>query len=240
MRISKDTIKILDYFAELNPSIVFNKGNEIKTCSPLKNVQVTCKTIDTFPIEFGIYDLDKFIRNIKMMNYPKLNFDENEVELEGDDGSILNYFFCDSIFITLPKDISLENESCNVIFELKKEKIEKLLKMKKGIKKPILLIKGCSKTKEINLNVYTCDIENDDKFDTKNFRVFTTTVGKTNKDFEYRMFNFEKLFLTDYIVKIYEDGGNYGVAHFYSYDWNLDYYVALEPKPKYRHQFLLY
>ncbi len=60
MKISNDTLAILKNFASINSNVLIKPGNMVKTISPVKNVLVESHVTEDFPVEFGVWDLNKF------------------------------------------------------------------------------------------------------------------------------------------------------------------------------------
>ena len=61
MKFSEETMSILKNFSAINNGIYFEQGNVVKTVSPKKSILAEAKTEDSVPVEFGIYDLNKFL-----------------------------------------------------------------------------------------------------------------------------------------------------------------------------------
>ena len=49
MELSKETQDILKNFSEINQSLAFKQGSEVKTVSPQKNILATAKVKEHFP-----------------------------------------------------------------------------------------------------------------------------------------------------------------------------------------------
>ena len=61
MQFSNDTIDILKNFSEINQNILVKEGNTLSTISVMKNILADAEITETFPKEFGIYDLNDFL-----------------------------------------------------------------------------------------------------------------------------------------------------------------------------------
>ena len=57
MKLSEKTIKILKNFSSITQSILFRTGTIIRTRSPMHTIAAQAVVDETFPFEFGIYDL---------------------------------------------------------------------------------------------------------------------------------------------------------------------------------------
>ena len=56
MKLSSETLTVLQNFAKLNSGIQFKAGNKIKTISTGKNVLAEATLKDSFPQDFCVYD----------------------------------------------------------------------------------------------------------------------------------------------------------------------------------------
>ena len=56
MKLSDNTINLLKNFKEINQSILFKKGNKLRTISVMKNILAEATVAEDFPKDFGIYD----------------------------------------------------------------------------------------------------------------------------------------------------------------------------------------
>ena len=74
MELSENTLQILKNYAGINSNIVFNEGNNIQTISEAKNVLSAASTVEDFPQNFGIYDLNEFLNVLGLVYVPNLSF----------------------------------------------------------------------------------------------------------------------------------------------------------------------
>ena len=123
MIIHNETVEYLKNFAEINQSLVIEKGNVIKTVSEQTNVMAKADLGQEFPQDFAIYDLNKFLGVLSLFAEPKFDFSEKSVKIQssvdannftaGD--SVAEYQFANmSLFENerkiLAKDIELPSE----------------------------------------------------------------------------------------------------------------------------------
>ena len=66
MKLSEATVQILKNFATINPNLVVKPGNKLRTLTVLKNIYAEATVAETFPSEFGIYDLTKTLSIMSM------------------------------------------------------------------------------------------------------------------------------------------------------------------------------
>ena len=218
MKLSEKTINLLKNFKEINQSILFKKGNKLKTMSVMKNILAEATVPEDFPRDFGIYDLSQFINGIELHkpSTPEFDFanDNHVVIKEGRSRS--KYFFADpNVIITPPeKEITLPSEDAT--FTLSTDHLDKLLKAAAIYQLPDLCAVGENGVVKM--------VVRDKKNDTSN--TFDVNVGETDAVFS---FNFK-------IENIKILPGTYDVvvsqkllSRFTSKNMDLTYYIALEP-----------
>ena len=64
MKLSEKTIALLKNFSSINQSILFKKGNVLRTMSVMKNILAEVDIEECFPQDFAIYDLVQFLNGI--------------------------------------------------------------------------------------------------------------------------------------------------------------------------------
>jgi hypothetical protein len=77
MELSDKTLNILKNYASINPNIVFQEGNTLKTISVARNVMSQTSLEETLPSSFGIYDLNEFLSVLSLVDKPNLTFSED-------------------------------------------------------------------------------------------------------------------------------------------------------------------
>lgn len=83
MKISKGTLEILKNYSVINPGIVIDEPNYIKTMSPTEGIIAIYKCDETFPV-FALWDLQKFNQLIDVLKIENCDF-----EFDEDDQSVL-------------------------------------------------------------------------------------------------------------------------------------------------------
>ena len=101
MKLSKDTVNLFKNFASINSNILLKSGNEISTISAQKNVMSDTTVTETFPREFGIYDLNEFLGAMSLFDDPELDFQEKYVTIK-EGGNSIKYFAADASVLTVP------------------------------------------------------------------------------------------------------------------------------------------
>jgi len=216
MKLSESTISLLKNFSSINQSLLFKEGNKLRTISVMKNILVEANVSETFPKDFGIYDLNQFLNGLSLHSSPDLDFENDQYVVIKEGKSRSKYFFADPSVIVAPpeKEITLPSE--DVCFVLTSQQLEKLKKAASVYQLPDISAIGENGVVKL--------VARDKKNDTSND--FSIVVGETDENF---VFNFKEENLK--IVP-----GNYDVvvsskllSRFSNQNIDVTYYIALEP-----------
>ena len=120
MKISQETINILKNYSQINQGIRFKKGKIISTISPQKNILVEATVKETFPNEFGIYDLPNLLSVLSLSkDDPELSFYDKYLTLSGHNGrSTITFRYTDLSMIVCPPDKNLTIPKAVATFDL--------------------------------------------------------------------------------------------------------------------------
>ena len=217
MKLSKSTIDILKNFKEINQSIFFKKGSNLRTISVMKNILAEATIAEEFPKDFGIYDLNVFLNILSTLHSdPDLDFDKDEYLIIREGKKRNKFFFADPNVIVSPPDKSIELPSEDVSFELTTQQLNDMLKASSIYQVPDLSVIGENGVVKL--------VVRDKKNDTSNN--YQEVVGETDKEF---VLNFKveniKILPGSYNVVI----SNKLLSRFQSKNLDLKYYIALEP-----------
>lgn len=126
MELSERTINVLKNYATINPNIVFNEGNTIKTMAVARNVVSSAAVEENFPRTFGIYDLNEFLNALSLVKNPSMTFSDDYLTVNDGSGlSAIKYFYSDPDMLTAPnKDITMPE--AEVKFTLTQETLAQL------------------------------------------------------------------------------------------------------------------
>lgn len=198
MKLSENTIKILQNFATINPNIVVNANEKVlKTVSEAKNIMASATTEDVFDCSFGIYDLNEFLSAINLINIPTFNVDSAKINVKGGDGKhSLNYFCANPEILTYPKK-TIQDPNYEVEFTLT---LANVMSLKKAAS--VLGFDTFSLTKEsgkYDIVGSVSDLSN------KSSNAYKLTVGECKDDSEFS-FDFSinnlKMIPNDYVVSL--------------------------------------
>ena len=214
MILSKRTISILKNFSTINQSIVFNTGNIIRTINATKTIMAQTTVEESFPFEFGIYDLNQFLGVVSLFDEPSLDFNQSFVTV-GNGETSSDYFYTDKAMIETPPPRALELPDRVVSFEIKDYQLKKVLQGANVLQLPEIVIEG-DKDKII---VKATDSKNSTS---NNYKV---EVGDTIADFRF--------ILKSENMKMLQHGYDVTISakrmvEFSSSEDNIKYWVAAE------------
>ncbi len=216
MKLSDKTLSLLKNFSGINQSILFKEGDKLRTISVMKNILAEATITETFPKDFGIYDLNQFLNGLNLHQTPELDFENDKYVMIREGKSRSKYFFADPSVIVTPPDKEILLPSEDVCFVLNTQQLDKLLKAAAIYQLPDLSAVGEAGVVKL--------VVRDKKNDTSND--FSIVVGETDSIFT---FNFKveniKILPGSYEVVISQKL----LSRFTSPDRDLKYYCALEP-----------
>lgn len=215
MKLSNNTLAILNNFSTINSNILFRPGNILRTISAAGDVSATAVIDETFDTEFAIYDLPQFLKGMRL-------YDSPELEILSDKGYILirqgnhtiKYFLTDPDLVDAPENRNLKLPSQEVEFELKSEYFDKLIKATNVFGLPYFTVLSDNGNVVLQVRNKSNPTSNQ----------VSIIVGETDKSFE---FNFDKnnLLMIEgcYDVSISKEM----LARFKNKDFDLTYFVGL-------------
>jgi len=214
MKIHAQTITVLKNFAKINPSIVIEEGNVLKTISNSKTIIAKAHVPTTFDKTFAIYNLDRFISTLSLFENPDLTFEENFVTIS-DGNKTVNYMYTVEQSVLRPpaKDFNIKqvDVSVKLPYEVYKD-VEKALNV---LALPEILIVGDGE----NIYIQAADSKN------PSGDVYSVKIGTTEKTFRV-VFKQEyiKILPSDYQITI----SSLGLSHFSGE--HSEYWIGIEAK----------
>jgi hypothetical protein len=218
MKLSAKTIQVLKNFSIINPSLMFEEGNSLCTISPQKSIMAKAKIDETIEKNFGIFDLNRFLGVLTLFSEPTLTLFDNYVKISDDKKSV-NFIFADPVTMVVPPKKDIKVSDAYVSFELKNEILQSVLKGASVLQLPEIAIEGnngrlyCKAVdvKTSSNNSFEIDLQDE----SKKFKIIFSC-------------NNLKLLSKDYNVQIAK-----GIAHFVSFDNEIEYYIATESSSTY-------
>ena len=216
MKLSDSTFSLLKNFSSINTSILFKKGNQLRTISVMKNILAEATISEELPQDFGIYDLNQFLNGMGLHQSPELDFEADNYVMIREGKMRSKYFFADPNVIITPPEKAIELPSEDVSFELSTDQLDKLLKAAAIYQLPDLSVVGENGAVKL--------LVRDKKNDTSNS--FSIAVGDTESTFS---FNFKveniKILPGTYEIVVSQKL----LSRFSAKNYDLTYYIALEP-----------
>lgn len=218
MKLSNDTINILKNFAGINTGIVFNQGNVIKTISGNKNILAQASVAESFPVQFGVYDLNNFLTVLSLhKEEPEIEFGEKNATIAGMGGrSKVNYRFCDPTMVVAPPEKPIAMPEAEIRFTLNEDDLSWILRSAAVLGSPNVAV--TSDGSKVGVLV----------FDATNDAASTNTleVAEGNGDSYKMIFKTEalKIIPGSYDVAI----SSRGVSHFTNRARDLQYWITTE------------
>lgn len=212
MKIDTNTFNVLKNFSKINPSIVVQEGNVLKTISPNKTIMAKAKVKTDFDQRFAIYNLDQFIAIVSTFTDPDFKFSDKSVDIS-DNNKRQHYVYADESTVTKAPDKEINLPSVDVKFKLTNDDLKDVEKAAGILGLPEIVVAGDG----TNLFLQTGDTKN------PNGNIYSITIGETDKTFR-AVFKAEniKILPGDYDVTI----SSKGISRFVHED--IEYYIAVE------------
>ena len=212
MKIDTDTINVFKNFAKINPSIVVQEGNVLKTISPTKTIMAKAKVKTDFGKRFAIYNLDRFISIVSTFTDPEFKFGDKSVDIS-DNNRKTHYVYADENTVTKAPDREINLPSVDVTFKLTNTDLKDVEKAAGILALPEIAVVGDGN----NLLLQAVDTKN------PTGDVYSIQIGTTDKAFK-AIFKAEniKIIPGDYEVSI----SSKGISHFVHED--VEYFIAVE------------
>jgi hypothetical protein len=113
---SKNTLSILKNFSSLNSNLLVKPGNVIKTITPSKNGMAIATVEEDFPVEFGIWDLNKFLGVVSLFNTPNFEFGPKSMKIKNGGSSVVNYYYSEPRLLSVPtKDVVMPEVNVSIM-----------------------------------------------------------------------------------------------------------------------------
>jgi hypothetical protein len=222
MELTEKTLQVLKNFASINPNVVLNEGNIIRTVSEGKTILSRAALEQEFDRTVGIYDLNQLLTSISLVDGARIKFEEHNMLISDTTGrSRIKYFYSDLDNLTKPsKDIVMPET--NVTFTLTKDTLSKVKRAASAFGHTEMSVSVVDKvvslavidSKDSTSHVFSIDVEGE--YDVENF------------SFVYKIDNLRML-EGDYDVNI----SSRLISHFINKNFPIEYWVALEKSSHY-------
>lgn len=218
MELSVETEALLTNFAGINQNMLFTEGSTIKTMSEARNVLASGNISEDIPKEFGIYDLNEFLRAIAIVNpSPNIKFEDDNVLLKDSSGRLkIKYFYSSKETLTYPeKDITMPTS--DVSFVLENETFKKIKNATNAFGHSEMSISGTQ-------DLLTLSVADSQNATSNKFSIDVPgTASSSNFNFIMNISNM-KIIPGDYDVNI----SSKLISNFKHKHLNVQYWIALE------------
>jgi hypothetical protein len=217
MKLSDQTVEVLQNFSSINQSLLFKKGSKLRTVSPQKTVLAEVEVGDVFAQDFGIYDLGQFLSALSLIEDPDLDLGDNGMTIGDGNGTALAYRYADPSMIVTPPEKALTLPDVNATFTLSDENLKSVLQAARVLGVPEIIVKG----EDGKITISAGDSKN------SSMNSFNKTVGSTDEEFEH-VFKVDnmKMMVLEYNVEI----SSKGISKFSTADGRVTYFVATESR----------
>ncbi len=218
MKLSEETIEILKNYATLNQGLAVKPGSVLKTITPSRSVLAISRVVESFPVSFCLYDLNKWLAKLSLYREAELEFESDRIVIKSADNRRTDYIKYSSPEIVkgVPdKDIALDDHDYE--FTLTQEDLIWARKSAGISSSENFMFRGDGKHIYFQSNTLK-----DDSSD-----LSSTMIGDTEDEFlcVLQVANF-KLLDGAYNVKI--RGGEKALTKFEHTTKNIQYYIAVE------------
>ena len=223
MKLSARTIQILKSFAQINQSLIFAPGNELKTISPLKTMVAKASIAETIPQQFAIWDLPRFLGVLSLFDDPDLEINEKFITIKSGKTK-LDYVYCLPEMITQPPKKMVDIPADAVEKVLPSATLQSLMKAVGVLQLPEIAFVG----KDGYFSIEALDTKPKNPNDQTLSNSFSIVVGETIKSFKMIMkADNLRIMNEEYILKISPQG----LCHFKGSD--VEYWIVCEQNSTY-------
>ena len=216
MKFSDETIAILKNFSDINQSLLFTPGSELKTISPQKTVMASATIIEIIDTRAAVYDLSRFLSTLSLFNdNVDVKFTEDRFEILDDRRKVAYVYAAENMIVT-PPEKQMNVPSADVTVDLKWDDIQSAIRGAGVLQVSDIAFTGTEgkimlravDSKNSTSDTYDIEISDYDGAD------FDMTIKVDNL----------KLLPADYTVSL----SKAGISHFKS--TNAQYWIAVQTK----------
>lgn len=140
MKLSNRTVSILKNFATINPSLVVEPGNILRTVSPVRSVVARAEVSESFPVPFAIYNLSQFLSAASIGVDPDFEFTDKSVTISSGAMSVSYWYANPDLIKVKAADVTLPSE--DVKFTLPADAIKNAMHGASTLSLPSIFLEG--------------------------------------------------------------------------------------------------
>ena len=206
---------MLKNFSDINMSIEIKEGNILRTVSVQKNILAQAELEDSFPQDFAIYELNRFLGAVSLFDNPEFQFNGKSANI-GTSKHSVDYVYCDPSMIVTPPENNITFPDPEVKFTLSQDALSQIIKASNVLGTPEISVE-CESG---NISVKALDVNNDS---TDTFKVELEEKSEHKFRFVFKTENM-KMIPGNYDVEI----SSKGISHFSLQGQKLQYWIATE------------
>ena len=218
MKLSKHTLNMLKNFSDINMSIEIKEGNILRTVSVQKNILAQAELEDSFPQDFAIYELNRFLGAVSLFDDPEFRFNGKSANI-GTTRHSVDYVYCDPSMIVTPPENNITFPDPEVKFSLSQDALSQIMKASNVLGTPEIAIEGGPHPNDV-IRLKALDVNNDS---TDTFKVVLDEKSGHTFRFVFKTENM-KMIPGNYDVEI----SSKGISHFTLQGQKLEYWIATE------------
>ena len=217
MKLSEQTIEVLQNFSTINQSLLFKSGDVLRTVSPQKTVLAEVTVPDNFKSEFGIYDLGQFLSAMTLIDDAELNLGDNSMNINNGNGMSITYRYADPSMIVTPPEKGIALPDIDAEFSLSDTILKNVLQAARVLGLPDIIVEGDG----TNISISAGDSKN------SSMNNYSQNIVESDSTFRH-VFKVDnmKMMMLQYNVEI----STKGISKFYTEDGNATYYIATESR----------
>jgi len=218
LKLSEQTLQVLQNFSTINQSLLFMKGDVLRTVSPQRTVLAEVTVPDTFETQFGIYDLGQFLSAMTLIDKAELDLDEKEMRIQNlIEEEKIKYVYCDDSMIVTPPEKGIVLPDIDASFTLSEAILTKVLNTARVLGLPEIIVEGDG----TNINISAGDSRN------PAMNTYSKNIKASESVFKH-VFKVDnmKMMMLQYNVEI----STKGVSKFSTEDGKATYYIATESR----------
>jgi hypothetical protein len=209
---------MLKNFSDINMSIEIKEGNILRTVSVQKNILAQAELEDSFPQDFAIYELNRFLGAVSLFDDPEFQFNGKSANI-GTTKHSVDYVYCDPSMIVTPPENNITFPDPEVKFTLSQDALSQVMKASNVLGTPEIAIEGGPHPND-SIRVKALDVNNDS---TDTFKVVLDEKSGHTFRFVFKTENM-KMIPGNYDVEI----SSKGISHFTLQGQKLEYWIATE------------
>ena len=218
MKLSKHTLNMLKNFSDINMSIEIKEGNILRTVSVQKNILAQAELEDSFPQDFAIYELNRFLGAVSLFDDPEFTFNGKSANIGSGKNSV-DYVYCDPSMIVTPPENNITFPDPEVKFTLSQDALSQIMKASNVLGTPEIAVEGGPHPNDV-IRLKALDVNNDS---TDTFKVVLDERSDNEFRFVFKTENM-KMLPGNYDVEI----SSKGISHFTMQGQKLQYWIATE------------